>query len=77
MLDLKFVRNNLEAVEEGLKKRGLEVDLGEFTEAEQKRRELIFAVEQLKSQRNSVSQEIAAKKTGEGAEDLILKMRPR
>ncbi|MGI6575170.1 MAG: serine--tRNA ligase [bacterium] len=76
MLDLKFVRNNPEIVETALKKRGMKTSLAEFQETDQKRRELIFTVEQLKSQRNNVSQEIAVKKkSGEDAAELILEMR--
>jgi seryl-tRNA synthetase len=76
VLDLKFVRNNPEIVETALKKRGMKTSLAEFQETDQKRRELIFTVEQLKSQRNNVSQEIAVKKkSGEDAAELILEMR--
>ena len=68
MLDLRFVRNNPEIVEEALQKRGVDLTLAEFQEVDAKRRELIQEVEQLKSQRNKVSQEVAAKKkAGEDA----------
>lgn len=76
MLDLKFVRNNPEVVADALKKRGVDITLDEFLEVDEKRRRFIREVEQLKSQRNKVSQEIAArKKAGEDAGDMIAEMR--
>ena len=62
MLDLKFVRDNPEKVQEGLRKRGLDLGLEEFLELEKKRREVIGEVEALKSERNRVSQEIGRRK---------------
>lgn len=76
MLDLKFVRDNLEVVEQALKNRNATVDLSEFIGLEQKRRELLVEVEALKSKRNSVSQEVSRlKKAGQNAEELIAGMR--
>ncbi len=76
MLDLKFVRNNPELVQEALQKRGVDITLSEFQEVDARRRELIQEVEQLKSQRNKVSQEVAAKKkAGEDAGEIIAEMK--
>jgi seryl-tRNA synthetase len=75
MLDIKFIRQNIEAVENMLKARNTRVNLDEFKIVEEKRRELITKVESLKSERNNKSKEIAnLKKKGEIAKDLIDEM---
>ena len=76
MLDLKFVRANPQIVAEALKKRGSAVTLDGFLALEEKRREYLLQAEQMKSQRNTVSEEIGRKKkAGENAEDMVLEMR--
>lgn len=76
MLDLKFVRENPQVVEEAIKKRGGEMNLDDFLALEKQRRQLLQEVEQLKSQRNKVSETIAQKKkAGEDAQELIEQMR--
>ena len=76
MLDLKFVRNNPAAAKEGLRKRGQDINLEEFLEIDQKHRDFLVAVEQLKNRRNVVSEEIGKLKiTGRNAESMILEMR--
>lgn len=76
MLDLKFVRSNPEVVKEALKKRNSTLNLDEFLRHEEERRKILFDVETLKAQRNSVSEEVGRrKKSGEDAEKLILEMR--
>ncbi len=75
MLDLKFIRENIDIVKEALNKRKEEVDLDEFLELDQKRRGIITQVEQLKSRRNAVSQEIAKlKRQKQDAQHLIDEM---
>ncbi|WP_296397378.1 serine--tRNA ligase [Acidaminococcus timonensis] len=76
MLDLKFVRDNTEKVEEMLKNRHAKVDLVEFKQLDAKRRTLIQEVEADKSQRNTVSAEISQmKRNGEDATEKITAMR--
>lgn len=76
MLDLKFVRENPEIVRKAMEDKGEEGDLQEFLRLEEVRREIIFEAEQLKSRRNSVSEEIARlKKAGGDAEGMITEMR--
>src|SRR5579863_4636487 len=64
MLDLGFVRGNLEAVEEKLRARGADplALLGNFRQLDQRRREAITASEQLKARRNELSQQVATLK---------------
>src|SRR5579863_7115619 len=70
MLDLGFVRGNLEKVEEKLRARGADPAtlLGDFHALDQRRREAITQAEQLKARRNELSQKVGAlKKAGEDA----------
>lgn len=76
MLDLKLVRNNPDIVKDAVAKRGDAVDIDNFLKLEAQRRELLAEVEQLKNQRNTVSQEIGRlKQQGINANDKILEMR--
>lgn len=61
MLDLGFVRSNLELVEAKLRDRGQDPAelLGDFRTLDQNRRERITEAEQLKAQRNKLSEEVA------------------
>ena len=66
MLDLKYLRDNVEEVEAGLRLRDTSVDLSQIKVLDEKRRSLLVEVEGLKQQRNDVSQEIGRlKKAGE------------
>jgi len=70
MLDLGFVRNNLEFVEEKLRARGLDPAalLGDFLVLDHARREAITTSERLKARRNELSQQVGAlKKQGQDA----------
>ncbi len=76
MLDMKFVRDNLETVRTMLKNRNNPLNLDSFVELEQKRRALLNEVEQLKTQRNSTSKKIGAmKKAGEDTAAISAEMR--
>lgn len=76
MLDLKFVRSNPDIVKEALTKRHADINLDDFLQEEETRRQILFEVENLKAERNKVSEEVARlKKSGQNAEELILKMR--
>jgi seryl-tRNA synthetase len=70
MLDLGFVRTNLELVERKLRERGQDPGalLGDFRELDQRRRERITEAENLKAQRNKLTEEVARlKKAGQDA----------
>jgi len=76
MLDIKFVRDNPQIVEQALQKRGAKISLDPFLELEKERRDLLGEVEALKSKRNTASQEVSRRKrTGENADELIAQMR--
>ncbi len=74
MLDLGFVRGNLEKVEEKLRARGADPAalLGDFRTLDVRRREAITQAEQLKALRNELSQQVGAlKKTSQDASALM------
>jgi seryl-tRNA synthetase len=70
MLDLNFVRNNLELVEQKLRARSADPAalLGDFQALDASRREAITKSEQFKARRNELSQQVGAlKKAGQDA----------
>jgi seryl-tRNA synthetase len=76
MLEIKFVRQNLDIVKKALDNRGGAADWGTFTEADEKRKTALGEIEQLRHRRNVVSDEIAAlKKSGQDAQEIVLEMR--
>ena len=76
MLDLKFIRTNLDKVKEMLKNRGQDLDLSLFDAIDKERRELLGGLESLRHQRNRVNEEIAAmKKKGDDASQIIGEMK--
>jgi seryl-tRNA synthetase len=77
LFDVKLLRNEIERVKEAMTARGKSTEeMDRFAGLDGKRRELLQESEQLKNRRNTVSQEVAAKKRkGEDAESLIVEMR--
>ena len=75
MLDLKYIRNNIEFLKEILKNRNAKIDLDRFEQLDEERRELLSEVELLKNKRNTASQEVGKiKRAGEDATHIIEKM---
>jgi seryl-tRNA synthetase len=76
MLDLKFVRSNLNLLADMLKDRGYDLDLSGFESLDEKRRSILASLEELRYRRNKVSDQIAAmKKKGEDTSSLISEMK--
>ncbi len=76
MLDLKFVRSNLDLVKGMLENRGYNLDLSDFQSLDEKRRSILSGLEQLRHRRNKVSDKIAAmKKNGEDTSSLVAEMK--
>ena len=78
MLDIKLIRNEPEGIRAQLRRRGgrAEAVLDTLLSLDERRRALIVQVEEKRSLRNAVSEEIAAaKKTGTDASDQIAAMR--
>ena len=75
MLDIKFVRENIDAVKTMLSNRHNKLSLDGFVDLEKKRREVLAETETLKAQRNTVSKQIGAmKKSGENADAMVAEM---
>lgn len=77
MLDLKLIRNNPDLVRESLINRGEDAaPLDELLTLDEKHRKVLAEVEELRSRRNKVSQEIAQyKRKGQDPGDILEQMR--
>jgi seryl-tRNA synthetase len=60
MLDVKFVREHQEEVEQALKNRGQALSLEEFRRREAQRRQFLTRLEELRHERNTLSKEVGA-----------------
>ena len=75
MLDIKFLRQNLDLVRGKLAERGQEIDLDRFARLDTRRRDLLQEVETLRNERNTVSKEIGERKKRKAdAADLVARM---
>jgi seryl-tRNA synthetase len=75
MLDIKFIRNNIELVRQAIRNKNEKADLDALLEIDEQRRDLQFAFDNLKAHQNSVSSLIAQKKkTGESIENELQAM---
>jgi seryl-tRNA synthetase len=63
MLDIQLLRKNMDAVVEGLKRRGFELNTQQFLALETQRRHLQTRSEEMQSQRNQLSKQIGIKKS--------------
>ncbi len=75
MLDMKYIRENLDEAERRLATRGGAFYLAGFRELDDERRRLLHASEALKAERNRVSDEIGKVKDKSQVQDQILGMR--
>lgn len=76
MLEIKFVRQNLSDVKRALEARHSELDISAFQTVDDLRRGVLAELEELRHQRNRVSDQIAdLKKVGEDAKVLVEQMR--
>ena len=76
MLDIKFVRSNIDKVMEMLDQRGYDLDLSGFKALDEKRRSILTNLEKFRNQRNTVSDTIASmRKSGEDTKTLISDMK--
>lgn len=75
MLDLRFIRDNLELVKKGSEAKGINVDLAEIVALDERRRSLIQEGETLKAKKNAVSAEVGKlKQKGLDASKVIADM---
>lgn len=75
MIDIKFIRNNVDLMREAIRNKNEKADLDALLVIDDSRRKLQFDFDQLKAQQNSVSQTIARKKkAGEDASQELSEM---
>jgi len=76
MLDLGYVREHLDVIEQMARDRGITLDLAPFRAIDTERRQLITATERLKAERNKASDEIVKlKKAGQDASAILGRMK--
>lgn len=75
MLDIKFIRENLDIVKAGAKKKRIEVDLDTLVRLDDERRALLATVEAKKAEQNRVSTEVAQTAEPSAREKLIADMK--
>jgi seryl-tRNA synthetase len=71
MLDIKFIRENKELVQEGARKKHIDFDVSKLLTIDDKRKELQALVETKRSEQNSASDRIASAQTHEERQALI------
>jgi seryl-tRNA synthetase len=75
MLDIKYLRQNIDFVREKMLERGQDINLNAFASLDAKRRDILQEVESLRNERNTASKEIGErKKKKEDASLLIARM---
>ncbi|MDD3802241.1 MAG: serine--tRNA ligase [Desulfuromonas sp.] len=75
MLDLKYVRDHLDLVEQRLAQRGTAISLADFRQLDARRRELLGRSEALKAEKNQVSALIGRSKDKSALQDEIARMK--
>ena len=76
MLDVKILRTEPERIKDALKKRNNDLDITPAIELDQKRREILYKVEQMKAQQNEITKKIPAmKKAGENTDAIFAEMK--
>ena len=76
MLDIKWIRENTDAVDLNMKKRGAEPVSSYILSLDEKRRDVMGRLQELQSKRNKISKEVGqAKAKGEDASHLFESMK--
>ncbi len=73
MLDIKFIRENVDAVKKAIRARGMDLDLKPLLKLDGENRKLTTELEELQRKKNLISEEIANMMVGKkvGAKDLV------
>ena len=74
MLDIKFIRDHHDLVQEGARRKHIDIDIPQLLEVDDQRRQLIAKVDSLKALRNKTSKEIPSLQ-GEARQDAIARMK--
>ncbi|MBI4837266.1 MAG: serine--tRNA ligase [Candidatus Portnoybacteria bacterium] len=70
MLDIKFIRENKEAIKEAVKNKGINLDLDELLEIDEKRVGFLQEIEELNAKKNELNEEM---KNGKDRDKIIAK----
>ncbi len=74
MLNIKFIRENKDAVAAGAKKKHIEIDLDKLLSLDDSRKELLQTIEEKRAEQNEVSKNIATIINSETKEEKIAEM---
>ena len=72
MLEQQILRNNLDALKENLKRRGIDIDIDFLVQQDEKKRAIKFEAEQARSQQKNIGKEIS-QSDGEEKEEFLKK----
>ncbi|MCM8792646.1 MAG: serine--tRNA ligase [Candidatus Omnitrophica bacterium] len=76
MLDIKFIRENLDLVQKSIRDRGLILDLDELIKLDDSRRKILLELDNLRAQRNKANNEISVLlKEQKNADEKIASMK--
>ena len=75
MLDIKFIRENPDAVKDAAKKKAMEVNVDRILELDKERRDTLQVVEKLRAEQNKASHIISSEKDDRKKKGLISEMR--
>jgi seryl-tRNA synthetase len=75
MLDIKFIRENKELIENGAKKKRLKFNVNELIDADDLRKKLLTSTEKRRAEQNNASAKIASAITSEDRAKLISEMK--
>ena len=76
MLDIKFIRENPELIKEAVRKKHLSFDVDTLLVVEEKRKEALTAFENIRSQQNTLSDEIPKTSDAGKRSELIEDLKP-
>lgn len=74
MLDVRFIRENPEAIQDAARKKHIDIDVQQLLDADVKRRDLLSKIESLKALRNKTSKDIP-KLQGDEKQEAIARMK--
>ena len=75
MLDIKFIRENLDLIKEGARKKHIEVDLDRLAAVDDKRKELLASIEEKRAMQNRFSERYRAEGGGGDKANRFAEMR--
>lgn len=73
MLDIKFIKENKEAVKGAIKNKNIDLDLDKLLELDKKRVELLQNIEKLKAEKNNLNDQIKSEKDDALKKEIIKK----